>query len=104
MSIFGVIFVHRDKNTQALLDLEIMKPTEDRVAVLQSLTVSDFSKIDFDTDKYGKMWVFGKTFKNKEVYIKISMGNTNQSVFCISFHIEEYIIKYKFKTPNKKKL
>lgn len=42
------------------------------------------------------MWVFGKDVKSKDVYIKISMGISNSSAVCISFHIAERKIHYKF--------
>ena len=43
------------------------------------------------------MWVFGKEVKNREVYIKISMGKANEETICISFHIAEHQIMYPFK-------
>jgi hypothetical protein len=43
------------------------------------------------------MWVFGKEVKNKELYIKISMGVENSSVICISFHIAENCLNYPYK-------
>jgi len=43
------------------------------------------------------MWVFGKTVKNKEIYIKISLGKENTNAICISFHIAEYDLTYPFK-------
>ena len=42
------------------------------------------------------MWVFGKDVKGQDVYIKISIGINNASAICISFHIAEHDIKYKF--------
>ena len=41
--------------------------------------------------------VFGKKVKAKDVYIKISLGFTDSSAVCISFHIAEYKLVYKFK-------
>jgi hypothetical protein len=43
------------------------------------------------------MWVFGKLVNRKEVYIKISLGNENSGVVCISFHIAEYPMAYPYK-------
>lgn len=43
------------------------------------------------------MWVFGKDIKGQEVYIKISLGQENTNTICVSFHIAEYKMNYKFK-------
>jgi hypothetical protein len=43
------------------------------------------------------MWVFGKQLKNKEVYIKVSMGRENNGAVCISFHIAEHPMNYPLK-------
>lgn len=45
----------------------------------------------------GEMWVFGKDVKHNDVYIKISKGVEGCGAFCISFHIAERQLKYKFK-------
>ena len=44
-----------------------------------------------------KMDIFGKLFKNSEVYIKISMGNENNKAICISFHCAERPMNYPLK-------
>jgi hypothetical protein len=43
------------------------------------------------------MWVFGKNVKEKEVYIKITMGAMGGSVICISFHLAQHKIEYPLK-------
>jgi len=43
------------------------------------------------------MWVFGKTIKEKEVYIKITMGVKDNSVICISFHLARHKMNYPLK-------
>jgi hypothetical protein len=43
------------------------------------------------------MWVFGKDIKGREVYIKIMLGSNNCQTICISFHIAEHPLSYKFK-------
>jgi hypothetical protein len=43
------------------------------------------------------MWVFGKTIKKREVYIKITMGTIGSSVICISFHLAQHKMNYPFK-------
>src|SRR6056297_1068249 len=87
LKIFDIIFLNkRQKNTQALLDLEIT-PNQ-RKEIIESIEVLDFVEGPFQEKLYkmSEMWVFGKTVKDKEVYIKITLGNPNQPVICISFH------------------
>jgi hypothetical protein len=43
------------------------------------------------------MWVFGKTIKKKEVYIKITIGPMGSSVICISFHMAQHKMNYPLK-------
>ena len=43
------------------------------------------------------MWVFGKTLKKQDIYIKVTMGLPGAQVNCISFHIAEKEINYPFK-------
>lgn len=95
---FDVIFVNRDKNRNALLQLEIT--ALQRLEYLQSLKLENYFKgpIEnaFDPDCFPN-WEFGMNIKGLEVYIKISLGKPNKSVICISFHLAEYKIEYPFK-------
>lgn len=98
MKIFRIIFRDdRGKNLQTLLDLEIT-PTQ-REDIIKQLEVEDYidGPSDDTLNNIAPLWVFGKKVKNKDVYIKISMGRPNTSVICISFHIAERQLKYKFK-------
>ena len=97
LQIFDIIFCNRDKNTQALADLDITPLY--RETVIKEITVEDYSEgpIVDTINRFGEMWVFGKDVKQQEVYIKISLGLPNSSTICISFHKAEYPIKYPFK-------
>jgi hypothetical protein len=98
MKIWDVVFRDdRGKNTQALADLEL-RPVE-RIKILENIKSVDYSEGPLEEKLYGgsKMWVFGKEVKQHEVYIKISIGFTNASVICISFHPAEHLMKYPFK-------
>lgn len=98
MGIWGVLFRDdRGKNSQAILNLEIS--TEYRKQLLRELEVDDFCEGPINDTLYGQasMWVFGKTVKKKEVYIKITMGLHGCPVICISFHEAERKLKYHFK-------
>jgi len=87
----------RGKNAQALLDLEL-RPVE-RKAILETLETKDYCKGPLEEKLYGgtDMWVFGKTVKKKEVYIKITMGAMGSSVICISFYMAEHKMLYPLK-------
>ena len=87
----------RGKNAQAMVDLEL-RPIE-RKAILEALETKDYSEGPLEEKLYGgaDMWVFGKTVKKKEVYIKITMGAMSSSVICISFHLAQHKMKYPLK-------
>lgn len=84
----------REKNAQALLDLDI--PPDKRKEVILQLKAEDFYRIEEGVyqEQY-EMVAFGKIVKGVEVYIKISV--TKRNVICISFHQAEFPIIYPFK-------
>jgi len=98
MKIWDMLFRDdRGKNLQALIELEIT-PSE-RKKVLEQIEIKDYSEGPLIDSLYGgaEMWVFGKTAKKKEVYIKITMGVINSSVLCISFHLAQHKMQYPLK-------
>ncbi len=98
MGIWDVLFRdERGKNSQALANLEL-RPNE-RKAILERLTAKDYSQGPLQEILYGgsDMWVFGKTIKKQEVYIKITLGAMGASVICISFHLAEHKMPYPLK-------
>jgi len=98
MKFWDVLFRDdRGKNTQALVDLEI-RPIE-RKAILNAIETRDCSEGPLEEKMYGgaDMWVFGKTIKKKEVYIKITIGPMGSSVICISFHLAQHKMNYPLK-------
>jgi hypothetical protein len=95
---FPIIFRDdRGKNAQTLLNLEI-NPNR-RKEIIEELCIEDFSEgpIVDTLNRFGDMWVFGKSVKGQEIYIKISMGVPNSSAICISFHISERPMSYPYK-------
>lgn len=97
-NIFQIVFRDdRGKNMQTLLDLEITRPV--RKDIVMSLELEDYvdGPLEDSLNRINDMWVFGKEVKGREVYIKISMGYAGCSTICISFHIAEHKLKYKFK-------
>lgn len=87
----------RGKNAQALVDLEL-RPIE-RKTILEALETKDYSEGPIEEKLYGgvDMWVFGKTVKKKEVYIKITIGAISSSVICISFRLAQHKMNYPLK-------
>ena len=98
LKVFDILFRDdRGKNQKALFDLDITPVY--RVEIIKTLAVSDYSAgpIVNDLGKNTELWVFGKDVKQREVYIKISLGFPNESVICISFHLAERPMGYPFK-------
>ncbi len=94
IGIWGVIFRDdRGKNAKALLDLDITPVY--REEVLRGLLVTDYYEGPKKETLYGgaDMWVFGKTIKGQEVYIKVTLGFAGAQVICISFHVAEHPMK-----------
>lgn len=99
LGIWGVIFRDdRGKNAQCLLELDITPLL--REDILKKIEVSDYCEGPVGEKLYGgcDMWVFGKTIKGREVYIKITLGFSGAQVICISFHVAEHPMKYPLKT------
>jgi hypothetical protein len=93
--VLGLYYLNdREKNAQALLDLEI--PPNKRTEIIMALKPEDFYRIEEGKylERY-EMFAFGKKLKGIEVYIQISI--TERSVICISFHEAEFPIDYPFK-------
>lgn len=98
MKFYDVFFRDdRGKNAQTLIELEL-RPIE-RIYILEKLEPRDYSEGPIEEKLYGgaDMWVFGKRIKEREVYIKISVGSMNSSVICISFHVAQYAMNYPLK-------
>jgi len=98
MRIWDVLFRDdRGKNAQALATLEL-RPIE-RKAILEALETKDYSDGPLEEKLYGGayMWVFGRTIKKREIYIKITMGAMGSSVICISFHLAQHKLNYPLK-------
>ena len=93
--IWGVIFVGREKNNEALKLLGISPIA--REEIIESIEKVDYVDTIENAIPYGELWVFGKDLDGTELYIKISMGQPNNKTICISFHIAEHPMKYPYK-------
>lgn len=73
----------------------------DRHDVLNQLLALDISEyletfIDDIDDSLPPFYAFGKTIKNREVYIKVKIRNKkNCKVFCVSFHFARFPLPVK---------
>ena len=102
MGIWGVVVRDdRGKNTQTLFTLEISRNYRNNV--LEGLVMEDYAEgpIKDELHKGADMWVFGKKVKEREVYIKITMGSFGAQVICISFHLAERPMIYPYKSRKK---
>ena len=87
MKIWSILYRDdRGKNAQTLLDLDITP--QYRTEIIANLMSKDYVEgpIPDTLYKSSDLWVFGKTIKKQEIYIKITMGIFNKPVICISFH------------------
>lgn len=87
----------RGKNLETLLLLELA--SDDRKVELLALEVSDYCEGPVKDILYKGpgIWVFGRTIKGHEIYIKITIGQYGGKVVCISFHLAESTLNYPFK-------
>jgi hypothetical protein len=87
----------RPKNFQTMAELELS--FEKLKSVLKELKGADYSQGHEEDllNQKQQLWIFGKEIKNREVYIKITLGDFNDKVICISFHFSEFSMKYPLK-------
>jgi hypothetical protein len=87
----------RKKNFNALLSLDISSAK--RKQIITALGTIDYSEgpIIDTLNNATALWVFGKIVKSTMVYIKITMGQFNNPVICISFHEAEHEMNFPFK-------
>lgn len=96
--VYKIFYYNREKNKQALLDLEITPMQRDEyIRNLKSVDYFDGPKPDTNDTTLPDYWEFGITVKSREVYIKISIGKESRPVICMSFHLAERKITYPYK-------
>ncbi|UKK66610.1 type II toxin-antitoxin system MqsR family toxin [Prevotella communis] len=89
--IWGIFYLDRDKNAEALKALGITPKARDEI--VRQLSSDDYVET-LPADFFNEMWVFGRDMDGTELYIKIALGQTNSKTICISFHVAEHPIKY----------
>ena len=92
--IWGIFYLDRDKNTEALKALGITPKARDEI--VRQLDSDDYVET-LSADFFNEMWVFGKDMDGTELYIKIALGQPNNRTICISFHLAEHPIQYAYK-------
>ncbi len=86
MGTFDIVFEQREKNIQALLDLEISAVDRKKyIGILKSEDYLSGPNDDENDISRFPFWEFGMSIKNKDVYIKISMNKKNKSVLAFPF-------------------
>jgi hypothetical protein len=96
--VFDIRFRQRDKNLQALADLDITAIK--RLEYLMNLREEDYyagPKNDTYDTSLPEYYEFGIQVKGVEVYIKISKGLIGKPVDCMSFHPAEFPMTYPLK-------
>jgi len=92
--IWGIFYLDRDKNEEAIKALGITPIARDEI--VRQIKADDYVET-LVADFFGEMWVFGRDMDGTELYIKIALGQPNSKTVCISFHIAEHPIHYAFK-------
>jgi hypothetical protein len=102
LKVFGMVFRPREKNTEALLQLDITP--RHRQELILKLTADDYyagPQAETHDPERPEYYEFGIIVKKEQVYIKLSPGLPGKSVDCMSFHIAEWPMKLPLK-PGKK--
>lgn len=94
LDIWGIFYLDRDKNEEALKALGITPKARDEI--VRQLHPNDYVET-LPAEYFDEMWVFGRDMDGTELYIKIALGEPNSQTICISFHIAEHSIGYAFK-------
>jgi hypothetical protein len=95
---FQITFRPRDKNLQALADLDITAIK--RLEYIMGLKTENYyagPKKDTYNATLPDYYEFGIQVKGVEIYVKISNGLTNKPVDCMSFHPAEFPMTYPLK-------
>src|SRR5690606_10999195 len=95
IKVWGIFFSNRPKNSiQHLADLSITAKM--REEIILNLAIEDYSEGPLEETQQGgtEMWVFGKTIKGHQIYIKLTISKTSERPICISFHKAEYPIGF----------
>jgi len=100
---WDIFFINRPKNSvQDMADIGIT--ANSRKEIIAQLEIEDYSEGPLPETQYNgaEMWVFGKTIKKQEVYIKLTISRNTNKAICISFHKAEHSMDFPFKEESNK--
>src|ERR1700749_2222067 len=95
---YGLLVMNkRPHNAQTLADLNMNSSGLKEIVL--GLTSYDYCGGPDEDERYPWKVValFGKLYKNTELYIKLSVGYDQTPVVCLSFHVAAYPMPYQFK-------
>ncbi|WP_367770928.1 hypothetical protein AB3G33_14710 [Flavobacterium sp. WC2421] len=98
IKVWCIIFSNRPKNSiQNLADLSITAKM--REEIIFNLEIDDYSEGPLEETQQGgaEMWVFGKTIKGQQIYIKLTISKITDQAICISFHKAEFPMEFPLK-------
>lgn len=98
INVWGIIFSNRPKNSiQNLADLSITAKM--REEIILNLKIEDYTEGPLKETQQGgtEMWIFGKTIKGQQIYIKLTISKITDQAICISFHKAEFSMEFPFK-------
>lgn len=99
MNIWGIIFIDRKKNKEAMSALGINYTASKEI--IRDIHSIDYVETILDSFSFGDMWVFGKDVNERELYVKVALGQPGTSTICISFHPAESPLRYAFRNRKK---
>jgi len=102
LKVFGIVYRPRDKNLDALAELDIIPSLRDHY--ISKLTFENYytgpNNDTFDQKK-PDYYEFGTEIKGVKVYIKLALNLSGKPVDCMSFHKAEREIIYPLKGKTK---
>lgn len=89
-------FVEREKNLQALSELNMV--IADVPKVLQAISYEEYCDGPMDDDKGRSLewWVFGPHYLGETLYVKVAIHPQKQ-LLCMSFHRNEFPLQYPYR-------
>lgn len=87
----------REKNLAFLAKFGVSIPTVKKCILgLSTDNYCSGPSRDLSAKNHNDVWVFGTELENREIYIKLSLGDTIDKVICISFHEAEFPMTYPY--------